>query len=248
MAADPLHQFYIVEHGHFNLLGTTIQVTNQAVWMVGATLFMAILFIMGVRKKAIVPSRLQSVVELVYEFIRGTVEETAGTKALKYMPVIFTVFLFVTVLNVVGMIPHSYTSTSQIFITGFMALCIFIAVVLIGFATHGLKFLSMFIPKDVPILIAPMMIVLELISFFIRPFTLSIRLAANMMAGHIAMKVFASFIISILSLGGIWAIGSVIPLAALLALTGLELFVAFLQAYIFTLISCVYLNEALHLH
>jgi len=106
----------------------------------------------------------------------------------------------------------------------------------------------MFIPKDVPILIAPMMIVLELISFFIRPFTLSIRLAANMMAGHIAMKVFASFIISILSLGGIWAIGSVIPLAALLALTGLELFVAFLQAYIFTLISCVYLNEALHLH
>lgn len=247
--ADPLHQFMIHKVGNtLEVAGVDISLTNQSLWMLIAVTFIAGFFMFGMRKKALVPGRLQSVVEMTFEFIQNLAKDSAGSEALKFMPVIFTLFLFVTVMNVFGMIPGSFTSTSQIVITGFLAVSVFVGVIIIGFAKHGFKFLTLFIPHGAPMLLVPVIAILEVISFFIRPFTLAVRLGANMMAGHIALKVFAGFVVAMLSAGGIMAAGSIIPFLGLFALTGLELFVAFLQAYIFTLLACVYLNDALNLH
>lgn len=247
--ADPLQQFMIQKIGPaVEVAGTEIAFTNQAMWMLIGVVAIASLFIFGVRKKALVPGRMQSFVELTFEFIQNLAKDNAGTDALKYMPVIFTLFLFVTAMNVFGMIPGSFTATSQVIVTGFLAICVFLAVVFIGFARHGLHFFSLFLPHGTPMVMAPFIVVLEVISFFIRPFTLAVRLGANMMAGHIALKVFAGFVVTMLTAGGVMAIGTVIPFLGLFALTALELFVALLQAYIFTLLTCVYLNDAINLH
>lgn len=247
--ADPLHQFMIHKiGGTVEIAGIDVSLTNQSLWMLISVAFISALFMFGMRKKALVPGRLQSALEMTFEFIQNLAKDSAGHEALKFLPVIFSLFLFVTVMNVFGMIPGSFTSTSQIVITGFLAVAVFIGVIAIGFIKHGFKFLTLFIPHGAPALLVPVIAVLEVISFFIRPFTLAVRLGANMMAGHIALKVFAGFVVAMLSAGGVMAIGSIIPFLGLFALTALELFVAFLQAYIFTLLACVYLNDAINLH
>lgn len=247
--ADPLQQFSIQKIGPVvDVAGLEFSLTNQALWMLISVSFIALFFAFGMRKKEVVPGRLQSAVEMTFEFIQSLAKDTCGPEALRYTPVIFSLFLFVCVMNVFGMIPGSFTSTSQIVITGFLAVAVFLSVIIIGFMKHGFKFLTLFIPHGAPALLVPVIAVLEVISFFIRPFTLAVRLGANMMAGHIALKVFAGFVVAMLTAGGAMAVGSIIPFLGLFALTALELFVAFLQAYIFTLLACVYLNDAINLH
>lgn len=245
MALNPLHQFEIREISTLDLGVFQVAFTNQSLWMVLAIGAIVALFGLGARKPALVPGRLQAFVELTYEFISNLVEGSAGKEALKFLPLIFTLFLFIAALNLFGMIPGSYTATSQIFMTGAMAFTVFLLVVALGFITHGVKFLGMFFPHGTPLYLAPLIIPLEVISFFARPFTLAIRLCANMVAGHVLMKILASFVIM---LGGWFALSAVAPLVLLVAISALEVFVALLQAYIFTVLTCVYLNDSLHMH
>ena len=261
MALDPLHQFQIQQIGSFNVAGQEIVLTNQSVWLVGATVGIMLLFAMGVRNMAMVPGRMQAFVELTFEFIQNLVKDTAGKEALKYMPFIMTLFLFLSAANLIGMVPGSYTAMSQVPATAFMAVSVFVSVVVIGLIRHKLKFFSLFLPHGTHWAIAPLIIVIEIISFFARPFTLAVRLAANMMAGHILLKVFATFVILVggglftaasglgSGVASIAAIaGGAVPLFLVFAITLLETFVAVLQAYVFTVLTCVYLNDSLHLH
>lgn len=246
MALNPLHQFEIKEYGSVNVGGLDIAFTNQSLWMLVAIGVMMAVFSLASRKREMVPGRLQSFAELTYEFVQGLVKDTAGHEALRYLPYLLTLFLFIACLNLFGMIPGSYTATSQIYMTGFMAVIVFLLVIGLGLVHHGLKFFSLFLPKGTPLAMAPLIVVLELISFFARPFTLAIRLAANMIAGHVLLKIFASFAVM---LSGWFVVSSfLLPLPVLIALTGLEIFVALLQAYIFTILTCVYLHDSLHLH
>lgn len=245
MALNPLHQFEIHELASFTIAGKEIFLTNQSLWMIVATLSVMLFFVLGTRKKQLVPGRLQSVVEMSYEFIENLVKSTTGPKGLKFAPFIFTLFFFIAANNVWGMIPGTYTSTSQITITLTLGLGVFALVWIVGFYNHGLKFFKLFAPEGTPMLLMPLIVVLELISFFARPCTLAVRLAANMIAGHILLKVFASFAIMLVS----WiAVSAVLPVTVLLGIMTLELMVAFLQAYIFTILTCVYLNDAINLH
>lgn len=245
MSLNPLHQFEIHEIASFNLLGKEIFLTNQSLWMVIATTIIILFFSIAIKKMTIVPSKLQSIAELSHQFLEDLVVSTAGVKAKSFLPLIFTIFFFVTANNALGLIPGSYTSTSQISVTFAMGLSVFIMVWIVGFYHHGFKFLSLFVPHGIPKIMIPFMVVLELISFFARPCTLGIRLAANMAAGHILLKIFASFAVMLAS---VFIAFSAVPAAVLLGITALELLVAVLQAYIFTILTCVYINDAINLH
>ena len=245
MALNPLHQFEIKELASFNVAGFDIALTNQSLWMLIATATVMLFFALGLRKRNTIPSRMQSIVELSYEFIKDLTVSTTGMKGLKFVPLIFTVFFFVAANNALGMLPGSYTSTSQISITFAMGIAVFLMVWIVGFYNHGLKFFKLFAPEGTPLLLMPLIVILELISFFARPCTLAVRLAANMIAGHILLKVFASFAVM---LAGWAAVSAVLPAGILLGIMALELMVAFLQAYIFTILTCVYLNDAINLH
>jgi F-type H+-transporting ATPase subunit a len=245
MSLNPLQQFEIKELASFELLGQTISLTNQSLWMIIATLAVMAFFVIGTRKKAAVPGRFQSIVELSYEFIESLVKSTTGVKGLKFMPLVFTVFFFIAANNLLGMIPGSYTSTSQITVTFAMGIAVFILVWIVGFYNHGLKFFKLFAPEGTPLALLPLIVVLELISFFARPFTLAVRLAANMIAGHILLKVFASFAAMLATM---FVAAAFVPAVVLISITTLELMVALLQAYIFTILTCVYLNDAINLH
>jgi|TARA_Y100001960_G_scaffold149337_1_gene157726 F-type H+-transporting ATPase subunit a len=245
MALNPLHQFEIKELASFNVAGFDIALTNQSLWMLIATATVMLFFALGLRKRNTIPSRMQSAVELSYEFIKDLTVSTTGMKGLKFVPLIFTVFFFVAANNALGMLPGSYTSTSQISVTFAMGIAVFLMVWIVGFYNHGLKFFKLFAPEGTPLLLMPLIVILELISFFARPCTLAVRLAANMIAGHILLKVFASFAVM---LAGWAAVSAVLPAGILLGIMALELMVAFLQAYIFTILTCVYLNDAINLH
>ena len=246
--ANPLHQFEIHPIADFAVGGVNLAFTNHAAWLIGVSLFIAFVFALSVRKRSVVPGRMQGFVEMTYGLIENLMEGTTGKEGMKYLPLIFTLFVFIASLNLAGLIPNSYTATSQVITTGFMAVVVFLGVIVLGFVKHGLKFLGLFLPSGVPLWMAPIMIPLEMVSFFIRPFTLAVRLGANMMAGHIALKVFAGFVVGFATMEGLAAFGGILPFAGLFALNVLELLVALLQAYIFTLLTCVYLNDALHLH
>lgn len=246
--ANPLEQFEIHALAELSAGGVDLSFTNHSAWLMGVSLFVALLFAFAVRKRSLVPGRLQGFVEMTYGLIENLMEGTTGREGMRFLPLIFTLFVFISSMNLAGMIPHSYTATSQVITTGFMAIVVFVGVIVIGFAKHGLKFLSLFLPSGVPVWMAPVMIPLEVISFFIRPFTLAVRLGANMLAGHIALKVFATFVVGFATMEGFAVLGGILPFAGLFALNMLELLVALLQAYIFTLLTCVYLNDALHLH
>ena len=247
--ANPLEQFVVKPLASNPIIpGTEITLTNQSIWMFGVTLFVGLLLAFSVRKQSLIPGRLQGFAEITYDMIDGLVKDIAGPKAKGFIPLVFTLFVFISSLNVAGMIPQSYTATSQIITTGVMAISVFLLVVFVGLWKHGFKFFGLFSPAGVPALLLPVLIPLEIVSFFIRPFTHAVRLAANMMAGHIALKVFATFVVGFMTMEGVAVLGAALPFAGLFALTVLELVVALLQAYIFTLLTCVYLSDAVNLH
>jgi F-type H+-transporting ATPase subunit a len=209
----------------------------MTITVVGVTVFLTL----SMRGGRLVPGRWQSMAEMSYEFIANMIRENVGAEGRKYFPFIFTLFMFILVGNLVGMIPFAYTFTSQIIVTFAMAATIFIGVTVIGLVRHGLHFFSLFVPSGTPLILAPLLIPIEVISYFVRPVSLSVRLFANMMAGHTMMKVFGGFTVLLGVLG-------VAPIILLVALTGFEIMVAVLQAYVFTVLTCLYLNDAIHLH
>lgn len=238
----PLHQFEIfpVFGGDAHDLAF-YSFTNSSFAMLIGVVGVTLVLSLGVRRAQLVPSRLQSLAEISYEFIANMIRDNVGTEGRKYFGFIFTLFMFVFAGNLLGMMPYSFTYTSHIAVTFAMAAVVFVGVTAIGFAKHGLHFLSFFLPSGVPVIMAPLLIPIEILSYFTRPVSLALRLFANMTAGHTMLKVFAGFIAPLGALG-------VVPLALVVGLTGLEFIIAFLQAYVFTILSCVYLNDALHLH
>jgi F-type H+-transporting ATPase subunit a len=239
---NPMHQFEIKRLVPFELFGIDASFTNSALYMVIAAALITLFTVYAMRGRSLVPSRLQSVAEISYEFVAGMVRQNVGTDGMKYFPFIFTLFMFVLALNMLGMLPYSFTVTSHIIVTFALAAFIFIAVTVLGFVKHGMGFLKFFVPSGVPAVMLPLLVVIELISYLTRPISLSVRLFANMMAGHTMLKVFGAFVVALGFLGG-WA-----PLAFMVAFTGLEILVAFLQAYVFAILTCIYLNDALHMH
>ena len=238
---NPLEQFEIQTLIPIRLGNLDISFTNSSAFMVLAVAAVAIIMILAVRPRASIPGRWQILAELSYEFIARLVSDNIGKDGKPYFSLIFTIFMFVLFGNFLGMLPYSFTFTSHIAVTLSMALVIFVLVTIIAFFKHGARFFSFFLPAGVPIFLAPLMIVIEVISYFTRPFSLSIRLFANMMAGHTLLKVVGGFVFPLGILG-------FVPLAGLVAITGLEFLIAFLQAYIFTILTCIYINDAINLH
>lgn len=236
----PLAQFEIRSLVEMHLGGVDVSFTNSAAWMVLAIVLATLLLTLSMSGRAMVPGRWQSISELFYEFIANMVRDNVGTEGRKYFPFIFTLFIFILFSNILGMLPYSFTTTSHIIVTFALAFVVFLGVTVIGFLKNGLGFLRLFVPSGVPIALMPLLVVIEVISYFIRPISLSVRLFANMMAGHTMLKVFGGFVISLGLLLG-WA-----PLLFLVALTGLEIGIALLQAYVFTILTCLYLHDALH--
>ena len=243
MATNPMSQFEVhsigpkIQIGNFDL-----SFTNSSLFMVLTVSIISLFFIGATQKKSLVPDKIQLIAEMAYEFVSKMISETAGKDARPYFPFILSLFLFVLVANLLGMLPYSFTVTSHIIVTFALAFFIFIGVTIVGFAKHGISYLKLFVPSGVPVFLLPLIIVIELISYLSRPVSLSVRLFANMMAGHTMLKVFGSFVVSLGILGG-W-----LPLGFAVALTGLELLVAFIQAHVFAILTCIYLNDALNLH
>src|SRR5246127_3400352 len=248
MKIDPIHQFNIEPLFTIGHIGNqTIAFTNASLYMFLAVALISILMIGGVAGRQLVPGRFQSIAELSYEFIASTIRSTAGTEGMKFFPLVFSLFMFVLVANMVGLIPYAFTITSHIIITVSLALLVFLTVLVYGFAKNGLRFFKLFVPSGVPIYILPLVVFIEVFSFFLRPVSHSVRLFANMLAGHIALKVFAGFVALLgFSLGTIGWIGGVLPLALTVAIYALEILVAFLQASVFAILTCIYLNDAIH--
>jgi F-type H+-transporting ATPase subunit a len=196
--------------------------------------------------RQLIPGRMQSVAELSYEFVASTIRSTAGSEGMKFFPLVFSLFMFICISNVIGIIPYTFTVSSHIIVTAALALLVFFIVLAYGFYKNGLKFFKLFVPSGVPIYILPLVVFIEVISFFLKPVSHSVRLFANMLAGHIALKVFASFVGMLGAIGFIGWVGAVLPLGLTVALTALEILVAFLQAYVFTILTCIYLNDAIH--
>ena len=244
MAANkgPLHQFEISSLYDIKLYNTDISFTNSALSMVISIIVATFLFYLGSRKNGGTPNRLQIVIEMSYDFIANMVKDNVGRGGRVYFPFIFSLFLFILFGNVLGMVPYNFTYTSHIIVTFGLAGFIFLGVTLIGLAKHGISFLKFFVPSGVPIGLLPILIPIEIISYLVRPISLSLRLFANMLAGHTMLQVFASFIVLLGLLGG-WA-----PLLLVIILTGFEIMIAVLQAYVFTILCCLYLNDALNLH
>ncbi len=238
---SPLAQFEIQRWVPLHLGDLDVSFTNSSAFMVLAVACTVVFLLAGMRRHALVPGRWQSMTEMSYLFIANLVRDTVGNGGRPYFPFIFTVFMFVLFGNLLGMVPYSFTFTSHIVVTFAMASVIFIGVTIIGIAKHGLHFLTFFVPPGVHWVMWPLMIPIEIISYLSRPISLSVRLFANMLAGHTLMKVFAGFVISL-------GVFGVLPLAFVVALTGLEIVIAILQAYVFTILTCLYLNDSLHLH
>ena len=237
----PLEQFRINPLVEINLGGVDASFTNSSLMMVIAIALVGTFLMLGMRKRALVPGRLQSMAELSYEFIANLLRETVGAEGRKYFPLIFTLFMFILFGNMLGMIPYSFTFTSHIAVTFGMAIVVFTAVTILGFVRHGVRFCKFFVPPGAPVLMWPLLIPIEVLSYLSRPLSLSVRLFANMLAGHTLLKVFAGFVVAL-------GVGGVVPLAFIVGLTGLEFLIAFLQAYVFTILTCLYINDALHLH
>ena len=243
MATNPMHQFAVHRIGpEIKIAGVDLSFTNASLFMLLSAVAICGVLFLGTREKKLIPDKLQLISEMIYNFIAKMISDTAGTKAKPYFPFIFSLFMFVLFCNMLGMLPYSFTVTSHIIVTLIMAIFIFIAVTIIGFLKHGFGYLKLFVPSGVPMVLLPLITVIEIISYLSRPVSLSVRLFANMMAGHTMLKVFGGFVISLGMLGG-W-----LPLGFSVALTGLEILVAFLQAYVFAILTCIYLNDALNLH
>ncbi|MCB1562729.1 MAG: F0F1 ATP synthase subunit A [Alphaproteobacteria bacterium] len=245
--ASPIHQFVIEPIVPIEIAGYDLSFTNSSLWMAIASGLSILLLTIAMSQKTIVPSRMQLCAEIIYQFVANMIRENIGPKGREYFPLVFTIFMVVLMGNMLGMIPYSFTYTSHIIVTGVLALMIFLLVIVIGIARHGLHFFSLFVPPGVP---APMLLILvpiELLSFLVRPITLSVRLFANMMAGHIVLKVFAGFSVGLLSLGVGGFFAGLVPAAFNVALISLEFLIAFLQAYVFTLLTCIYLKDTIEI-
>jgi F-type H+-transporting ATPase subunit a len=253
VADDPIHQFHIEPIAEFNLAGWDASFTNASLAMVGGVAAAAFFFNWAMKPAAMVPGRAQVVAEGAHDFIRGMLKDGAGEEGVqKFFPFVFTLFLFIFMSNMLGMFPgflgvhHIFTPTSQIVVTAMLALLVFFTVIIVGLAKNGLKFFKVFAPSGVPIYILWFVILIEIISFFSRPLSHAVRLWANILAGHILLKVFAGFVPALLAAGGAFTLLSILPLAMTVGLYGLEFLVAFLQAYVFAILTCIYLNDALH--
>jgi len=243
MASNPMQQFEVYRIGpEINLGPTNLSFTNASFFMTLSAAAILLFLFFGTKKKSLIPSKIQLIAEMSYKFVAKMINDTAGSSAKPFFPFIFTLFIFVLFCNMIGMLPYSFTVTSHIIVTFVLAAIVFVGVTVIGFIKHGLKYLELFVPKGVPIVLLPLIVIIEIISYLSRPVSLSVRLFANMMAGHTMLKVFGGFVISLGLLGG-W-----LPLGFSVALTGLEILVAFLQAYVFAILTCIYLNDALNLH
>jgi F-type H+-transporting ATPase subunit a len=247
VAASPMEQFEVKPIIPMHIGGYDVSFTNQSLWMcivvAAVSLFMAV----AVSNRKLVPSRMQSMAEMSYEFVANMINMAAGEDGLRFFPFIFTIFMFVATSNFFGLIPGSFTVTSQIAVTFALTMLVILTVIVTGFARHGFGFLKLFVPKA-PAFMLILLVPLEVISFCTRPMSLSVRLFANMLAGHTMLKVMAGFVIALGGAGGILKFLSVAPMALIVAVYALEILVAFLQAYVFAILSCIYLSEALHLH
>lgn len=239
---DPIHQFIIAPAFHVG----PIAVTNSSLFMVLVLAIISFIMIFGTSQRALVPGRLQSLGEVAYEFVASTVRGSAGHEGMKFFPLVFSLFMFVLISNLVGLVPYTFTVTSHIIVTFALAALVISTVLIYGFVRHGFHFLNLFVPSGVSPILLPLLVLIEVISFVSRPISLSVRLFANMLAGHITLKVFGGFVVMLLG-SGTWAvILAPLPFAMTVAMTALELLVAALQAYVFAILTCVYLNDAIH--
>ena len=243
---DPIHQFGIQKLIPLSLGGYDVSFTNSSLFMVATVTLASAFMYFATLGRSLIPGRLQSVSEMAYELVANTLRDSAGTAGMKFFPMVFSLFMFILVANLLGMFPYFFTVTSHLIITVMMAALVIGTVVLYGFYKHGFGFLNLFVPKGIPVFLVPVVVLIEVISFVSRPISLSVRLFANMLAGHITLKVFAGFVVSLSALGALGVGGAIIPLAMTVALTALEFLVAFLQAYVFMVLTCMYLNDAIH--
>ncbi len=244
-ALDPIHQFQIDQIAPLHLFGLDVSFTNSALFMLIVILAVSALMILGTSSRSLIPGRLQSAAEMSYEFVANTVRMSAGQDGMRFFPFVFTLFMFVLFANLIGLIPYTYSVTSQIIVTFALAAFVIGMVVVYGVIRHGPHFLGLFVPSGVSPALLPFLVVIEVISFLSRPISLSVRLFANILAGHITLKVMAGFVVTLLGAGA-YALIAPLPLAATVLLTGFELLVAVLQAYVFAILTCVYLNDAIH--
>lgn len=235
-----MHQFLIGRFEEFTIFGIDATLSKAALFMLGAVLLITLFLTAATRRRALVPGTWQSMAELWYEFVADMLKETVGPEGRKYFPLVFSLFSFIVVLNLLGMLPYGYTVTSHIAVTGALALLVFGLVTIVGFVKHGLNFLSFFVPKGVPVPMLLLVVPIEVLSYFMRPVSHSVRLFANMTAGHTMLKVFGTFVVQMQIFG-------VLPFLLIVALTGLELGIAILQAYVFAILTCLYINDAVHL-
>jgi len=247
MTVDPIHQFEIKRFVDLlNVSGVQFSFTNAAVFMFGIVAIIFFFLTYATRGRTLVPGRAQSVAEMSYEFIAKMVRDSAGNQGMVFFPFVFTLFTFVLVANLVGLIPYTFTVTAHLVVTAALALLVIGTVIVYGFVKHGTHFLHLFVPSGVPGFLLPFLVVIEVVSFLSRPISLSLRLFANMLAGHIALKVFAFFVVGLASAGVVGWFGATLPFFMIVALTALELLVAVLQAYVFAVLTSIYLNDAIH--
>jgi F-type H+-transporting ATPase subunit a len=246
LANDPIHQFHITNLIPIEVGGLDFSFSNASLFMVATVVTAGAFLYLTTASRGTVPGRLQSISELSYEFVANMLRESAGTGGMRFFPLVFSLFMFILVANMLGMFPYFFTVTAQIIVTFALAMLVISTVVIYGFWKHGLKFLGVFVPQGVPAILVPLVVVIEVISFLSRPISHSVRLFAVMLAGHIALKVFAGFIVSLTSFGALGIGGAVLPLLMVIALTGLEFLMSFIQAYVFTILTCMYLHDALH--
>ncbi|MDE0148653.1 MAG: F0F1 ATP synthase subunit A [Rhodospirillaceae bacterium] len=237
----PLDQFTIKPLVSIDIGGADLSFTNSSLAMLITVASVSLFLVVGMSRGRLVPGRWQSMAELSYEFVAGLLKETVGNEGRRYFPWIFTLFMFILFGNMLGMIPSAFTFTSHIIVTFAMALAVFTFVTLLAIVKHGFRFFSFFVPPGAPMAMWPLLIPIEVISYLSRPVSLSVRLFANMLAGHTLLKVFAGFVVAL-------GFAGIVPLLFIVALTGLEILIAFLQAYVFTILTCLYINDALHLH
>jgi F-type H+-transporting ATPase subunit a len=244
---DPIHQFQIVNLFRIAQVGEhELYLTNSALFMLAAVVLTALLLLGATASRQLVPGRMQAIAELSYDFVASTIRTTAGEEGMKFFPLVFSLFIFVLLLNMLGLIPYSFTVTTHIIITSALAFLVFFTVIIYGLYRNGLRWFRLFVPSGIPIYILPLIVFIEVLSFLSRPISHSVRLFANMLAGHITIKVFAGFVPMLGALGFLGWMGASLPLILTVALTALELLVALLQAYVFAILTCIYINDAIH--
>jgi len=243
---DPMHQFEVQPIIELPALaGIDTSFTNSSLWMVLAVGLSGMFMLMASSRTALVPGRLQLMGEMAYGFVANMIKENVGTEGMRFFPFIFSLFLFILFCNMLGMLPYSFTVTSHLIVTFALAAVVFVMVTAVGFIRHGIGFLKLFVPSGIPVVMVPLLVIIEVISYLTRPVSLSVRLFGNMMAGHTMLKIFGGFVVGLSSAGLVPL--AIAPFALMVALTGLELLIAGLQAYVFTILTCIYLNEAIHM-